>query len=152
MTTYAPVAAESWALDDDETVVRAATVDDAIAGMAGWEPQDVPPADRVHGISHLLDTSMTSAGHISRHLDAIKNAQSSDSLDYNIKHCENHVSELINHLGRAIAAIADQYPEVGAELDRLHRVTRLDRTTSGRGAGGDYDVVMPGSRGGPEPA
>jgi hypothetical protein len=123
-----------------------------VAAEPAWKPEGVPAADRVRGIAHLLDTSMTSAGHIARHVEGIKDAESPDSIAYNVKHCENHVAELADHLSRAISAVSLQYPEVGTELEKLHQVTHLDRTASGRCAPADYDVVMPGSRPGPEPA
>jgi len=144
------VAAESWALDDGPAV-RATTVQDVVDEPA-WDPASVPKADRVRGAAHMLDTTTVALGHCSRHLEGIKDAESPDSLAYNTRHLENHLAEAVDHHSRAVSLLSEQYPEIGSELGKLHQVTQLDRATSGRGAGGDYDVVMPGSRPGPEPA
>jgi len=148
---------ESWILDD--VSLRAMTVGDAVAAADGWAPDHVPPPDRVRGISHLADTVMTALGHCSRHLDGVKGSvKDPASLAYNLQHLENHLGEAVDHHSRLVAALGDHYPEIGAELEKLHQVTHLGDAAASdapmaaapRSVPGDYDVTE--RRGGPEPA
>lgn len=89
--------------------------------------QRTPPADRQRTIAHLSSTCLNEAGHVTRHLIALRHAIDRGdwpSAEHNLTHAENHTAEGLEHARKLRDELGEFDPAIAAETDALAAVTR----------------------------
>jgi hypothetical protein len=92
------------------------------------EPEKTPEPDQARAVAHLSDGVLTNLGHAARHLDTLQDPvvqKDPERLKFNISHLEDHLAESLDHARRLQAALAAYYPDVAAELGKLHNVSQM---------------------------
>jgi hypothetical protein len=134
-------------LAPDEVPVAAEariSLDEAVARPAA-KPEETPSPDRIRAVAHLADGVLTGLNHSARHLDAAKTSASNpERLRFNLEHLDLHLGDAVDHARRLVAGLAAYYPEIGAELGKLHQVTQPARSAPGRD--GEYLPVIADER------
>jgi len=70
-------------------------------------------------LAHLLQTAGYNLGHAITHLDAAMKPKSPADQQFNLEHCQHHLDEVQDHLGRAIEQIQKHFPGLAKELDEV---------------------------------
>jgi len=106
-------------LDMMEAVAGALDVMVIHRDAADADAQPVSEADHARRIAHLASTVSGSLKHISRHVQAVLEAEGLESARYNAEHAARHVEEAQDHHGRMMDDLAERAPVVAVELDEL---------------------------------
>jgi len=79
-----------------------------------------PVADQARTVAHLASHVHGQLQHVDRHITAAQEADSPESVAFNLSHAARHTADGLDHSAHLLSAMGDYDPAVAAEIGALN--------------------------------